>query len=179
MVFGCAQVSLYFRLPYRFGCWNFQGTSQPSRMMFRTCFAVVAGTFSKQVFAMHRCSSCARTEFDDLFQMCCRRMHPTLRFRRHPLFKSSLGGACPTAPASVVLRAPWLFDLGCVGMASANHNIRLRRSAVVLLEEPFWRTPEESLTAWFVRIELPEEFHAGIDHNVEIVYFACNRQRIE
>ena len=81
------------------------------------------------------------------------------------LFKSILGGACPTAPASVVLRTPWLFDLRCVGMASASHDIRLRRSTLVLLIVHFWRTQEESLTEWFARIELPEEFRAGIDNN--------------
>ena len=95
------------------------------------------------------------------------------------LFKTIIGGACPTARASVVLRAPWLFDFGCVGTASASHNIRLRRSLLVLLDEPFWSTPEESLTAWFARIELPEEFHARIDHNSDIVDFTCSKQRIQ
>ena len=79
-----------------------------------------------------------------------------------------LGGACPTAPASVVLRAPWLFDLRCVGMASASRDIRLRRSTLVLLNLRFWKSPEESLTVWFARIELPEEFHAGFDNNNDV-----------
>ena len=91
-----------------------------------------------------------------------------------------LGGTCPTAPASVVLRTPWLFDLCCIGMASASHDIRLRRFTLVLLNVPFWKTPEESLTEWFARIELPEEFQAGIDNNnVDIVDFVFSERRIE
>ena len=106
-------------------------------------------------------------------------MHPKLRFSSPQLSNTILGGARPTAPASVVLRTHWLFDLGYVGMASASHNIRWRRSLLVFLDEPFWSTPEESLAAWFARIELPEEFHAGIDHNVDIMDFTCSKQRVE
>ena len=94
-------------------------------------------------------------------------------------FKSVLGGAYPTAPASAVLRTPWLFDLRCVGMASASRDIQLRRSTLALLNVPFWKTPEESLTEWFARIELPNEFQAGIDNNnVDIVDFVFSERRI-
>ena len=142
---------------------------------------MVVATSQKQFFAAHRCSSRARTEFHDLFRLGCQHVHPTLLFPLPSLFKSILGGACPTAPASVVLRTPWLFDLRCVGLASASHDIRWRRSTLVLLNVPYWRTPEESLTASFARIELPEEFHAGIDdnNNADIVDFVFSELRIE
>ena len=66
-------------------------------------------------------------------------------------------------------------------MASASHDIRLRPSTLVLLNVPFWKTPEESLTEWFARIELPEEFRAGIDNinNVDIVDFVFSKHRID
>ena len=84
-------------------------------------------------------------------------------------FISVLGEACPTAPAFVVLRTLGSFDLRCVGMASASHDIRLRRSTLVLLSVPFWRTSEESLVEWFARAEQPEDFQSGMDHiNVDI-----------
>ena len=82
------------------------------------------------------------------------------------LFKSILGGVCPTAPASVVLRTPWSFDIRCVEMASASHDIRLRRSTLALFNVRFWKTPEESLIEWFARIELTEELQARIDNNI-------------
>ena len=45
---------------------------------------------------------------------------------------------------------------------------------------PVWRNQEESLTAWFARIELPEEFHAGTDdNNVHMVDFTFSERRIE
>ncbi len=80
----------------------------------------------------------------------------------------------------VVLRTPGSFDLRCVGMASASHDIRLIRPTLVLLNVPFCRTPEESLIEWFARIELPEEFQAGIDNNnLDIVDFVFGERRIE
>ena len=94
------------------------------------------------------------------------------------LFTSVLGEACPTAPAVVVFRAPSSFDLRRVGMASASHDIRLRRSTLVLLNVPFWRTSEESLIEWFARTEQPEEFQARIDHiNVDIADFNFGQWR--
>ena len=91
------------------------------------------------------------------------------------LFTSVLGEACPTAPALVVLRTPGSFDLRCVGMASANHDIRLRRSTLVLLNVPFWRTSEEE---WFARTEQPEEFQSSEDHiNVDIADFIFGQRR--
>ena len=64
-------------------------------------------------------------------------------------------------------------------MASASHDIRLRRSTLVLLNVHFWMTQEESLTEWFARIELPEEFRAGIDNNsVDIVDFVFSERRL-
>ena len=80
---------------------------------------------------------------------------PLYVFAAVALFTSVLGEAHPTAPALVVLRTPGSFDLRCVGMASASHDIRLRRSTLVLLNVPFWKTSQESLIAWFTRIELP------------------------
>ena len=94
------------------------------------------------------------------------------------ILTSVLGRACPTAPALVVLRTPGSFDLRCVGMASASHDIRLRRSTLVLLNVPFWRTSEESLIEWFARTEQPEEFQSGIDHiNVDIADFIFGQRR--
>ena len=96
------------------------------------------------------------------------------------LFTSALGGACPTAPALLVLRTFGSFDLRCVGMAAASHDIWSRRSTLVFLSVPFWKTSEESLIEWFARIELPEEFQAGIDNNnVDIVDFVFSELRIE
>ena len=94
------------------------------------------------------------------------------------LFTSVLGEACPTAPALVVLRTPGSFDLRRVGMASASHDIRLRRSTLVLLNVPFWRTSEESLIEWFARTEQPEEFQSSEDHiNVDIADFIFGQRR--
>ena len=40
------------------------------------------------------------------------------------------------------------------------------------LNVPFRRTPEESLTGWFARVEQPEEFQSSEDHiNVDIADF--------
>ena len=65
-------------------------------------------------------------------------------------------------------------------MASASHDIRLRRSKIVLINVHVWRTKDESLTKWFARIELPEEFRAGIDNNnADIVDFVFSERRIE
>ena len=65
-------------------------------------------------------------------------------------------------------------------MSSANHDIRLRRSTLILLNVPYWKIPEESLTVWFARIELPEEFRAGIDNNnVDIMDFVFSERRTE
>ena len=94
------------------------------------------------------------------------------------LFTSVLGEACPTAPAVVVFRTPGSFDLRRVGMASANHDIRLRRSTLVLLNVPFWRTSEESLIEWLARTEQPEEFQSSEDHiNVDIADFIFGQRR--
>ena len=56
----------------------------------------------------------------------CLHCHRSSRFMSSQpfLFTSVPGKACPTAPALVVLRAPWSFDLRRVGMASANHELR-------------------------------------------------------
>ena len=94
------------------------------------------------------------------------------------LVTSVLGEACPTAPALVVLRTPGSFDLRCVGMASASHDIRLRRSTLVLLSVPFWRTSEESLIEWFARAEQLAEFQPGMNHiNVDIADFNFGQRR--
>ncbi len=92
-----------------------------------------------------------------------------------------IGKECPTTPASEVLRTPWLFDIRCVGMASASHDIRLRRSALILLNVAYWTIAEELLTVWcFARIEVPEEFHAGVDdNNVDIMACIFSGRRIE
>ena len=50
--------------------------------------------------------------------------HPALCVRSRFFSPPFLGKACPTAPALVVLRTPWSFDLRRVGMASANHELR-------------------------------------------------------
>ena len=63
-------------------------------------------------------------------------------------------------------------------MASASHDIRLRRSTLVLLNVPFWRTSEESLIEWFARAEQPEEFQSSEDHiNVDIADFIFGQRR--
>ena len=65
-----------------------------------------------------------------------------------------------------------------VGMAAASHDIRLRRSTLVLLNVPFWRTSEESLIERFARAGQPEEFQAGEDHiNVDVADFICGQRR--
>ena len=94
------------------------------------------------------------------------------------LVTSVLGEACPTAPAVVVFRTPGSLDLRRVGMASASHDIRLRRSTLVLLNVPFWRTSEESLIERFARTGQPEEFQSGEDHiNVDVADFVCGLRR--
>ncbi|MFM7981328.1 MAG: hypothetical protein ACKPKO_18630, partial [Candidatus Fonsibacter sp.] len=65
-------------------------------------------------------------------------------------------------------------------MASANHDIRLRRCALILLNVPYWKIAEESLTVWLARIEVPAEFHAGVDNNnADIVDFIFSERRNE
>ena len=64
-------------------------------------------------------------------------------------------------------------------MATANRDIRLKRSTLILISVPHRRSAEESLTVWFARIDLPEEFRAGIDHNDDIVDFVFGERRIE
>ncbi len=59
----------------------------------------------------------------------------------------------------VVLRTPGSFDLRCVGMAAANHDIRWRGSTLVLLNVPRRKDSEgEPLIVWFDRIRSPHEF---------------------
>ena len=63
-------------------------------------------------------------------------------------------------------------------MASTSHDIRLRRSTLVLWNVPFWRTSDESLIEWFARAEQPEEFQSGIGHiNVDIADFIFGQRR--
>ena len=60
---------------------------------------------------------------------------------------SILGGARPTAQALVLLRTPWLFDIAlhrCVGMATANHGIRFKRSTLILLNVPYWKSADDA-----------------------------------
>ena len=66
-------------------------------------------------------------------------------------------------------------------MASASHDIQLRRSTLVFLNVPFWQISEESLIEWIARIELTEEFQAGINriNSVDIVDFIFSERRIE
>ena len=108
----------------------------------------------------------------------CLHGHPALCVRSRCFFTSVLGEPCPTAPAVVVFRTPGSLDLRRVGMDSASHDIRLRRSTLVLLNVPFWRTSEESLIERLARTEQPEEFQPGEDHiNVDIADFICGQRR--
>ncbi|MFM7985775.1 MAG: hypothetical protein ACKPKO_41320, partial [Candidatus Fonsibacter sp.] len=51
---------------------------------------------------------------------------------------------------------------------------------MILLNVPYWKIAEEPLTMWLARLEVPEEFHAGVDsNNVVIVDFIFCERRID
>ena len=65
-------------------------------------------------------------------------------------------------------------------MATASHDIRFKRSNLILLNSPYWKFDEgEPLTTWWARIDLPEEFRNRIDNNTDIVDFVFSERRIE
>ena len=84
--------------------------------------------------------------------------------------RAGLGGA----PRILGVRSPLCLD----GPCQPRHPVEALRAGPP--QRAVWTTPEESLTVWFARLELPEEFHAGIDNNnVDIVDFVFSERRFE